>query len=74
MFLLLAFSNRAFDNNFTPNSLLMHPYLDFAVVRMAAVQSLRALSVSRPVFAASAVNFLVDMFNDDAHDVCRYFL
>lgn len=38
-------------------------------VRSAAVESLCQLSISNPQFANMALDFLVDMFNDEIEDV-----
>ena len=38
-------------------------------VRGAAIASIRDLALEHPSFAQSALNFLVDMFNDDAEQV-----
>lgn len=41
----------------------------FSEVRSAAVESLCQLSISNPTFANMALDFLVDMFNDEIEDV-----
>ncbi|XP_018574117.1 integrator complex subunit 4 [Anoplophora glabripennis] len=42
---------------------------EFLEVRSAAVESLCQLSISNPQFANMALDFLVDMFNDEIEDV-----
>lgn len=44
-------------------------YMFFSEVRSAAVESLCQLSISNPSFANMALDFLVDMFNDEIEDV-----
>lgn len=41
----------------------------FVEVRSAAVKSLCQLSISNPHFANMALDFMVDMFNDEIEDV-----
>lgn len=54
-----------------PYSTSLHNYLFnyFLEVRSAAVESLCQLSISNPSFANMALDFLVDMFNDEIEDV-----
>lgn len=51
------------------NDIILHKIIVVPEVRSAAVESLCQLSISNPTFANMALDFLVDMFNDEIEDV-----